>query len=202
MLSAREVVQESTGFSPSELVFGHKVRGPLAVLQDGLKPTEPPVTLIDYVNGFHCRLHLAVKMAGEHLTSVQSKMKRYYDHRAEPRVFCPGDQVLALLPIPASPFQARFTGLYTVVRQNYLINTPDWKKSTQLCHLNLLKAYYARVSNSGSGTDQEVKSSMLVTTAHMLSSAVSVAAEEEKEDVSGFADGVLRPRLKNSEMLS
>ena len=36
----------------------------------------------------------------------------------------------------------------------------------------------------------------------MLSSAVLVAAEEEKEDVSGFADGVLHPRLKNSEILA
>ena len=70
--------------------------------------------------------------------------------------------------------------------------------------MNLLKAYYARVSNSGAGTEQEVKPAMLVTTAHKLSSVVSVAAEEEKEkeDVSGFADGVLRPWLKNSEMLA
>ena len=89
MLSAREVVQESTGFSPSELVFGHKVRGPLAVLQDGLKPAEPPVNLIDYVNGFHCRIHLVVKMAGEHLIAVQSIMKWDYDRRAKPQVFCP-----------------------------------------------------------------------------------------------------------------
>lgn len=134
MLAAREVVQESTGFSPSELVFGHKVRGPLAILQDGLKTAEPPVNMIDYANGFHRRLHLAVKMASEHLTAVQSKMKRMYDRRAEPRVFCPGDQVLALLPIPGS--LAKFTGLYTVSRQvseqNYLIDTPDRKKATQL----------------------------------------------------------------------
>lgn len=34
MLAAREVVQESTGFSPNDLVFGLSVCGPLAVLQD------------------------------------------------------------------------------------------------------------------------------------------------------------------------
>lgn len=33
MLAAQEVTQESTGFSPNDLVFGHTVRGPLAVLQ-------------------------------------------------------------------------------------------------------------------------------------------------------------------------
>ena len=46
MLAAREVVQESTGFSRSELVFAHNVSGPLAVLQDDLKAEEPPVNLI------------------------------------------------------------------------------------------------------------------------------------------------------------
>ena len=45
MLAAREVVQESTGFSPSELVFAHNVRGPLAVLQDDFKTEEPPINL-------------------------------------------------------------------------------------------------------------------------------------------------------------
>lgn len=36
--AAREVVQESTRFSPNELVFGHKVRAPLVMLQDGCLP--------------------------------------------------------------------------------------------------------------------------------------------------------------------
>lgn len=37
MLASREVVQESTGFSPNDLVFGHRVRGLLAVLQNPVK---------------------------------------------------------------------------------------------------------------------------------------------------------------------
>ncbi len=32
MFAARESVQESIGFSPAELVFGHTVRGPLKLL--------------------------------------------------------------------------------------------------------------------------------------------------------------------------
>ena len=58
MLGSREVVQESTGFSPNDLVFGHTVRGPLAVLQDGLVESEPPKNLVDYVQGFRRRLYL------------------------------------------------------------------------------------------------------------------------------------------------
>ena len=42
LLAAREVTQESTGFSPNELVFGHTVRGPLAALQDDWLEGELP----------------------------------------------------------------------------------------------------------------------------------------------------------------
>lgn len=56
MLAAREVTQESTGFSPNELVFAHLVRGPLAVLRDGVEGGAPPTYLLAYVNGFGCML--------------------------------------------------------------------------------------------------------------------------------------------------
>ncbi len=34
LFSLRETVQESLGFSPAELVFGHTVRGPLKLLKE------------------------------------------------------------------------------------------------------------------------------------------------------------------------
>lgn len=43
--------QASTGVSPNELVFGHSVQGPLAVLGAILKPGEPPEDVLDYVRG-------------------------------------------------------------------------------------------------------------------------------------------------------
>ena len=46
MLAAREAVQESTGFSPNDLVYGHTVRAPLAVLKDNCVDTDPPKNLI------------------------------------------------------------------------------------------------------------------------------------------------------------
>ena len=47
LLASREVVQESTVFSPNELVFCHSVSGLLAVLKDGAGLEEPPLTLCD-----------------------------------------------------------------------------------------------------------------------------------------------------------
>ena len=85
LLAAREVTQESRGFSPNELVFGHTVRGPLAALKSGWEEAEPPQNLIDYVNGFRHRLYAATEMAKEQLASTQKKMKRIYDQRATSR---------------------------------------------------------------------------------------------------------------------
>ncbi len=79
LLAAREAVQESTGFSPNELVFGHTVRGPLAALKDGWVEAEPPKNLIDFVNGFRHHLFVAGYLAREKLSSAQGRMKRVYD---------------------------------------------------------------------------------------------------------------------------
>lgn len=39
-------MQECARFSPNDLVLGHGVRGPLAVLRDGMGDTDPPKNLI------------------------------------------------------------------------------------------------------------------------------------------------------------
>ena len=96
LYASREVIQESKGFSPNELVFGHSVRGPLAVLKDGAGLQEPPLTLSDYANRFKRRLYEAVRLARENLTATQAKMKQRYDQKAKRRVFEVGDKVLTI----------------------------------------------------------------------------------------------------------
>lgn len=53
MFATRETVQESLGFSPAELVFGHTMRGPLKLLSDQLlsQPSRP-VPVDEYL-AFH-----------------------------------------------------------------------------------------------------------------------------------------------------
>ncbi len=47
MFATRETVQESLGFSPAELVFGHTMRGPLKLLSDQLLSQSPkPVPVL------------------------------------------------------------------------------------------------------------------------------------------------------------
>ena len=106
LLAAREVVQENTRFSPNELVFGHTVRGPLALLHDLVTQPEPPQNLINYVYGFRHWLYMAGERTKESLASTKTKMKQLYDRKAEIHQLSPNHQVLALLPLVGSPFQA------------------------------------------------------------------------------------------------
>jgi hypothetical protein len=103
LFAVRESVQESLGFSPFQLVFGHEVRGPLKLLHekwlcDDAVEGSSKVNLLDYVTNFRYRLSQAVELATSHLESAQSKMKSLYDRKAKERSFAIGDQVLVMLP--------------------------------------------------------------------------------------------------------
>ena len=150
LFATREVVQQSLGFSPFELVFGHTVRGPLKALKEKWldEGQEAQGDLLDYVYTFKTRLHKACKVAHDNLEKSQEKMKEWYDKRAAARHFSPGDKVLVLLPIAGEPLRAKFCGPYTVERKvndlNYVIATPDRRKAKRLCHVNMLKQYFER----------------------------------------------------------
>ena len=103
LFAVRESVQESLGFSPFELVFGHSVCGPLKFLEEKfLSNDETPLNLLQYFSDFRNRLSRACEVARSNLKTVQGKMKARYDNRVD-RKFKPGDKVLALLPIPGRP---------------------------------------------------------------------------------------------------
>lgn len=79
LFAAREVVQESLGFSPADLVFAHTVRGPLSLLYDRWLSDHKEQNLCDYVSTFRFRLHRVYELAKKNLSTAQSKMKTWYD---------------------------------------------------------------------------------------------------------------------------
>lgn len=212
MLSVREVSQESTGFSPNELVFGHEVCGPVAVVAGKWRETDPPGNVIDYVDGFRFRLYQAWAAAQRGLKGAQSKMKRLFDRKAKVREFEPGSQVLALLPVEHNSLQAKFMGPYEVHQKlsdvNYLIKTPDRRKGIQLCHINLLKPYYKRVPEVKSPPDghplvgPEFTGVSVSPVCHFVESSTNrSSARKEEGDVQSPGEGVMRGRLENSAYL-
>ena len=75
-------------------------------------------------------------------------MKVWYDRKAKSRCFEPGDRVLVLFPVVGNPLQSQYSGPYKVVKKisdtNYLVKTPGRRKETQVCHINMLKAYHEK----------------------------------------------------------
>lgn len=148
LFATRDAPSESLGLSPFELVYGHEVRGTLKFIKDKFMSQEEGSNLLDYVSNFKDRLKKACDLAREKLVSTQVKMKGQYDKRSETRCFKPGDKVLVLLPVQGEPLKAKFSGPYEILEKqndvNYIICTPDRRKSKRLCHVNILKPYQER----------------------------------------------------------
>ena len=104
----------------------------------------------------------------------------------------PGDRVLALLPIPGKPLQARYCGPYTVDKKisdvNYIVNTPGRRKQKQLCHVNMLNHYIDSDSTS-------------VTPISVFSSAPQKQSEMDSEDMNLIKSGPALSKLKNFDIL-
>ena len=113
LFAVRESVQESLGFSPFELVFGHSVRGPLKLLKENwLSENTEGLNLLDYVSKFRDKLKKDCELAQQNLKNSQSKMKMLYDRKSQNRVFKPGDKVSVSSPGQMNKMQARDLGSY------------------------------------------------------------------------------------------
>ena len=122
---------------------------PLLLLKEKWLDKDPEkISVMKYVATFKDRLFRAGQMAKRNLQESQSKMKVWYDRKAKSRCFEPGDKVLVLFPVVGNPLQAKYSGPYKVVKKisdtNYLVKTPDRRKETQVCHINMLKAYHEK----------------------------------------------------------
>lgn len=196
LFAVREVVQESLGFSPFELVFGHEVRGPLKMLKEHWLEEDTKYHLLDYVSSFKERLLKACSMAKENLAATQKKMKVWYDRKVCKRGFQRGDKVLVLLPVHGQPLQTEYYGPCVVDRKvsevDYVVNTPGRRKQKQLCHINMLKKYYER-------TDE---SSVAVVASTVVGQEVLEAKSDSEESSMGDSEYGRSIKLQNSDVLA
>ena len=88
LFAYREVPQESTGFSPFQLLYGRSVRGPGTILKElWTKEVNIPEvkSSYEYVTELRERLEDSLKLAQEELEKSQKRYKRHYDRKAKPR---------------------------------------------------------------------------------------------------------------------
>ncbi|XP_066946102.1 uncharacterized protein [Macrobrachium rosenbergii] len=148
MFVIRSVPNESIGVSPFEMLFGRKARDVLRVVKENLigeVEVVTPVTVTKYLQNMKDKFDKIHKFAYDNLKVSQEKMEVNYNKKAKVRKFTVGDNVLVYFPIPGSPLKHKFSGPYKVTKVinklNYVVSTPDRKKSTQLVHVNLIKPF-------------------------------------------------------------
>ena len=153
LFAYREVAQESTGFSPFELLYGRAVRGPMFILKElWTKEVEAPEVKNSYQYVFELREKLedTLKIAHEELQKAQQKGKHYYDRKAKVRKFQPGDKVLVLLPTDHNKLLMQWKGPYEV---SAVVGINDYKvrvkDKLKVYHANLLKMYIEREEELG-----------------------------------------------------
>ncbi|XP_072182290.1 uncharacterized protein [Diadema setosum] len=148
LFAYREVPQESTGFSPFELLYGHRVRGPLDVLKETLtgEITEGE-GILSYVMNMRTRLAENLELAHKNLSAAQTRQKLWYDKGARARMLEVGDEVLVLLPTSSSKLLAKWQGPYRIVQKvsdvDYVVEVGE-RKRHQVFHINMLKKWNAR----------------------------------------------------------
>ena len=151
LFAYHEVPQETTGFSPFDLLYGCHVRGPLDVLREGWTgDKEAAVPVNTYVVEMRQRLADMAQLVAEHSSRSQEMQKLYYDTRAKARSFKVGDKVLVLLLTTANRLKLRWTGLFKVTRKlgtvDYEVETPGRRQERKVYHVNLMKKWYVMPS--------------------------------------------------------
>ena len=155
LFAYREVPQESTGFSPFELLYGRAVRGPMAILKQlWTKEVDEPEVKNSYQYVFELREKLedTLKLAHSELEKAQQKGKRYYDRKSKVRKFQSGEKVLILLPTDHNKLLMQWKGPFEV---SSVIGLNDYKVKVKgkekVYHANLLKKYYEREETTAEG---------------------------------------------------
>jgi transposase InsO family protein len=128
LFAYREVPQDSTGFSPFELLYGRAVRGPLDVIKDSWIASEKSdESIVSYILHIREKLAAMVDIMEVNLDRSQRQQKKWYDKSAHEREFQIWDHVLVLLPTSANKLLAQWQGPYLVKEKVGKVITTMWR---------------------------------------------------------------------------
>ena len=147
LFAYREVPQETTGFSPFELLYGREVRGPLDVLKESWEPSSgSDISVVSHVLQMREKFEKIAEVVQDNSQKAQTRQKAWYDRTARQRKLKEGDQVLVLLPTSSSKLLAQWQGPYPVIKAigdvNYMIDMYDRRKRRRVFHVNMLKEWH------------------------------------------------------------
>ncbi|GFS68355.1 retrovirus-related Pol polyprotein from transposon 297 [Trichonephila clavipes] len=151
LLAYRSAVHETTGYSPSQMLFGRDLRLPCDLLFG--RPPYTPSSPEEYVQNLQARFEDVHNLARERINLRTEKMKTRYDTKATGHQFKEGDKVWFYNPTRRkglSPkLQSHWDGPYTILK---IINDVviRIRKSTnskpRVVHYDRLAPYYGHNS--------------------------------------------------------
>ncbi|GFU60160.1 retrovirus-related Pol polyprotein from transposon 412 [Trichonephila clavipes] len=151
LLAYRSAVHETTGYSPSQMLFGRDLRLPCDLLFG--RPPDTPSSPEEYVQNLQARFEDVHNLARERINLRTEKMKTRYDTKATGHQFKEGDKVWFYNPTRRkglSPkLQSHWDGPYTILK---IINDVviRIRKSTnskpRVVHYDRLAPYYGHNS--------------------------------------------------------
>lgn len=104
-----------------------------------------------------------------------------------------------MLPIPGSALSAKFSGPYDIVERlsdtDYVIRTPERRRTTRVCLINMLKQYYSR-----SHPDDKQKLPEVIPPFPQQHCCALVVTEPD-DDLAVHSSARPSARLSNSDML-
>ena len=162
MLAYRSSVQESTGFSPCNMLYGMEVNLPIHLIYGSL-PVEGH-DLHEFSWNLRNRLHMVHELARDNLTLAEGVQRRQYDHkihRLGDRVWISQTRKFKGL---SQKLQMRWIGPYQVTAKlsdlTYKVKVVDGTKSLVIHH-NRMKPYVERdiETDSSSGENLDASSS-------------------------------------------
>ncbi len=150
LFASRTTINESTGLSPFQLMFGRDPSIPLTVLDQTPARWEEEEPMLDFVRRFRNRIDAAQDFARQNLKRAVQRQRRYYSDNLVQ--FSEGS--LAWLYTPPSgegvsrKLYRGWTGPWEIVRQitptTYQVKSPaSWKKAREVVvGINRLKRFY------------------------------------------------------------
>ncbi|GFW66829.1 retrovirus-related Pol polyprotein from transposon 17.6 [Trichonephila clavipes] len=165
LLALRTVSHESTGYTPSELVYGKILRTQeLLVMEHWMEPEEEGDLVTEYMFKLINRLKRCQEIAINKMEEMQVKRKTWYDKNAVKREFKVGDLVLVLATSRANKLAVQWIGPGTILNKisetNYLAEISGRRETSQSYHINMLKPYYKRPEHVNVIINDETQNSL------------------------------------------
>ncbi|GFX40590.1 retrovirus-related Pol polyprotein from transposon 412 [Trichonephila clavipes] len=164
LLALRAVCYESTGYTPSELVYGKNLRTPETLVMEHWMEPEEGDLVTEYMFKLINRFKRCQEVAINKMEEMQVKRKTWYDKSAVKREFKDGGLVLVLATYRTNKLAVQWIGPGTILNKisetNYLVEIPGRRETSQIYHINMLKPYYKRPEHVNVIINDETKNSL------------------------------------------